>query len=346
MAYYTYSQGFRPGGFNRTATQPGRQRGLRCRAWRRTPRVASDYQYLKPAGYDSDKLINNEIGFKSEWLDHRLQVNVSVYNMDWKNAQLPLFDPVHPRQHDLRRQRPDLHGQGHRAAAGRQLFEGFTLQGSSSWNSSEQTNAPCLQSSYVAAPGDRTRRRWASASRRSRACRTPIRMACWARARRSRPRCQFNVRARYDWAMNSTTTRSCGPAPTISAACATSRRASRRATSRRRRIPDHDAAAVQDPRLHDLRCGSIGVAKDNWTAAVTAQNLTNSDAVSNISSGQFIKSEMPLRPRVINFCPGIQVLEVYVRGSAARAVAVESRADRTVRPFSWSRMNTTESSAA
>ena len=44
---------------------------------------------------------------------------------------------------------------------------------------------------------------------------------------------------------------------------------------------------------------AIGVAKDNWTAQVTGSNLTNSDASTNISSGQFIKSEIPLRPRVV-----------------------------------------------
>ena len=34
---------------------------------------------------------------------------------------------------------------------------------------------------------------------------------------------------------------------------------------------------------------------------VTGNNLSNSDAVTNISSGQFIKSEVPLRPRVLTF---------------------------------------------
>src|SRR2546430_14336270 len=38
---------------------------------------------------------NNEIGFKSEWLDHHLIVNLSGYIMKWTDIQLPLFDPVH-----------------------------------------------------------------------------------------------------------------------------------------------------------------------------------------------------------------------------------------------------------
>ena len=48
-----------------------------------------------PSGYNSDNLINNEIGFKSELFDHRLLVNVSAVPMKWENVQLSLFDPVH-----------------------------------------------------------------------------------------------------------------------------------------------------------------------------------------------------------------------------------------------------------
>jgi outer membrane receptor protein involved in Fe transport len=44
---------------------------------------------------------------------------------------------------------------------------------------------------------------------------------------------------------------------------------------------------------------TFGVSKDNWTAQITGSNLTNSDASTNTSSAQFIKSEVPLRPRVI-----------------------------------------------
>jgi hypothetical protein len=45
--------------------------------------------------------------------------------------------------------------------------------------------------------------------------------------------------------------------------------------------------------------GSFGVSKDKWTAAVTGSNLTNSDASTFTTSAQFIKSEVPLRPRVV-----------------------------------------------
>jgi hypothetical protein len=44
---------------------------------------------------------------------------------------------------------------------------------------------------------------------------------------------------------------------------------------------------------------SLGVAKDQWTVQLTGNNLSNNDASTFTSSGGFIKSEVPLRPRVL-----------------------------------------------
>src|SRR5712675_3512022 len=51
---------------------------------------------------------------------------------------------------------------------------------------------------------------------------------------------------------------------------------------------------------------AVGVAKDNWTVEFSASNLTNNDASTNTSSGQFIKTEFPLRPRVLTLNFGIK----------------------------------------
>ena len=44
--------------------------------------------------YAPDSLTNNEIGFKTECFDHRLQLNGSAYRMDWNDVQFALFDPT------------------------------------------------------------------------------------------------------------------------------------------------------------------------------------------------------------------------------------------------------------
>jgi outer membrane receptor protein involved in Fe transport len=63
MVYATYSTGFRPGGINR--------------------RVG-----VNP--YKSDTLDNYEVGVKTEWLDHRLTINMAAFLEDWNDLQYGL----------------------------------------------------------------------------------------------------------------------------------------------------------------------------------------------------------------------------------------------------------------
>ena len=66
MIYITRSEGYRPGGANRT-TQLG-------------------------ATYDADFLTSTEFGFKSISMDGRLRLNAAMYQMDWDDIQLGWFD--------------------------------------------------------------------------------------------------------------------------------------------------------------------------------------------------------------------------------------------------------------
>ena len=68
MVYATYSKGFRPGGVNRTSL-PG----------------------IGP--YQADFLKNYEIGWKTQWFDHRLRWNGAVFWEDWKNFQFSFLGP-------------------------------------------------------------------------------------------------------------------------------------------------------------------------------------------------------------------------------------------------------------
>jgi outer membrane receptor protein involved in Fe transport len=73
LFYYTWSQGYRPPGFNR---QPPDDRGM-----------------LGSNGYASDTLTNNEIGYKASLLDHRLILDGAFYKEDWNNVQESIFAP-------------------------------------------------------------------------------------------------------------------------------------------------------------------------------------------------------------------------------------------------------------
>jgi len=86
LTYFTWSQGFRPGGFNRTKTNiDGSVITLEGGG---ADHPGGPKQFFKPSGFLSDNLVNNELGFKSEFLGHRLLFNTSIYQMDWKGVQL------------------------------------------------------------------------------------------------------------------------------------------------------------------------------------------------------------------------------------------------------------------
>jgi hypothetical protein len=46
---------------------------------------------------------------------------------------------------------------------------------------------------------------------------------------------------------------------------------------------------------------ATGFVKDNWSVRVLGSNIGNSDAVTNITSGQFIRAQISVRPRVVMF---------------------------------------------
>jgi len=70
MTYATYSEGFRSGGTN----------ALRASS-------------VLPDSYESDKLKNYELGFKSTWLDNTLRFNAVAYYMQWDDMQIQVNDP-------------------------------------------------------------------------------------------------------------------------------------------------------------------------------------------------------------------------------------------------------------
>ncbi len=82
LVYATFSQGFRPGGFNRKGCNND----------------AAGSGGLSPAAcqrnrfYEPDKVNNYEIGAKLGLFDHRLQINLAAYIIDWKDIQIAAFD--------------------------------------------------------------------------------------------------------------------------------------------------------------------------------------------------------------------------------------------------------------
>ena len=132
LVYYTYSQGFRPGGFNRGSSQ-------------HLPNAAGQNQYATPITYLSDNLTNNEVGWKTMWFDHRLEVNGAVYQENWSNAQVSFFCPQCGLGNlTYNTNGPDYQVKGVELQIAANVWHGLSVNGSAAWNSGELKNSPAL----------------------------------------------------------------------------------------------------------------------------------------------------------------------------------------------------------
>ena len=291
MVYYTFSQGFRPGGFNQNGGAPHAYISL-VPGTGAPPNAA---QYIIPSSYTSDNLTNNEIGWKTEFFSHRLLWNGAVYKENWNNVQIEFFNPgvVGNLFYDTNGQDFEIKGVETQLVA--QLMDGFTLQGAAAWNSSEQTNSPALLVNNPAAPGYGT----------------PITNACnlflatckpvqnpfgtVGSPSANAPPVQFSLHARYEWHI-------AGYVPFIQAGAFHTAHSFTQAGAN---PTFHLGGTVSSSRgrfenpAYTTYDAAIGVSKDAWRFTVSCENLSNSNASTFISSQQFITAQTPLRPRVI-----------------------------------------------
>ncbi len=314
MVYYTYSQGFRPGAGNRKNSAEVKidvdpVTGLPTVGVDANPNLVK--QYRKPYIYPPDTLVNNEVGFKTEWWDHRIQLNGSLYQMDWKDVQTLIYNPPIYGNTTFGVQGPDYRIKGFELQFVARLTEGLTVQGSLSHNNASETNSPCIASVGGATSpngiggnptpaGACITQVWSAAQHMNVAVTNPL-GAVGATPAFS-PTLQYNLRLRYDWRIDEYRLF---------------------ATAGGSHIGDmanepssfQSGAGVPIPTTTWLRYdqpayttydAAFGVAKGPWSVEAYGSNLGNSDASTFTSSGQFIVAQVPLRPRVLGVKMGFK----------------------------------------
>jgi iron complex outermembrane recepter protein len=278
LVYYTWSQGFRPGAFNRN---------FACYI----PDATGVAQYCSPLAFTSDNLTNNELGWKTEFFDRRLQWNGAVYQEDWNNVQVNFFDPGVLGNVGFGTNGPNYRIRGVETSFIALITQGLTAQGGASWNSSKQTNSPYLIANNPALLANPATK--AEFGQSILSVQNPYGPPGSPSA--NSPPLQFNLRLRYEWTVNAynafaqagathtghSFTQS-GSNPSLSAGSNVS------TTNLRYENPAYSQ--------YDL---SIGVAKDAWTTEFYAQNLTNVVKSVFTSSTQFVTAEAITRPRVL-----------------------------------------------
>jgi iron complex outermembrane recepter protein len=126
LVYATFSDGFRPGGFNR---RPCRVPSTTC---------PTNADFVRLGTYVPDKVQNYEIGGKFALLDRTLQVNLAAYLIDWKNIQITVFDQNISNQ-TFTTNLLDARIKGLEGNITWRATSEFTLNGAFSYNDSEMT---------------------------------------------------------------------------------------------------------------------------------------------------------------------------------------------------------------
>jgi iron complex outermembrane receptor protein len=311
MLYYTYSQGYRPGAFNRLT-------GGRTNIWVdangvplpngvvKGPDDTKPTQFTKPLSEAPDSLLNNEIGFKSEFFEHRLQVNASAYKMDWENVQTLIYNPPVYGNTTFGLTGPNYRIKGGELQLALKPIDSVTLMANASYNNSEQTTSPCIRSSGVTpiTPANPTPAGACITQVRAGNINVPIQNALGALGSTPAfsPKLQYSLRARYDWSFNDY--KAFGQVGMTHTGDMSNQPSS---------FASGDGVVIPTTTWlrytmqgYDTFDASLGLTKGAWDVLVYGQNLANKNASTFTTSGQDIKAEVPLRPRVLGVKVGFK----------------------------------------
>jgi iron complex outermembrane recepter protein len=282
LLYATWSQGYRPGGFNR---------GANCVLDAVSPttnKYNPQHQYCVPQSYESDSLINKEIGWKTTLLGNHLQINGALYQEDWKNVQSGIFAP----QLGFGNLTVAVNGPSYRVKGAElsiiaRVTQGLTIQGSGSYNKSELVNSPVLRNNCVGVDNQcgGTLGEIITNSYVSPLVPNVAVVGIFGNQGdplANSPKLQANVRARYEWTVGKNDLYwqigAAHQGESFSSATVAFRNTMPAWTQ-------YDASA--------------GVAQGPWTIELVAANLTDINKSIYTSSTEFIQTQVPQRPRTL-----------------------------------------------
>jgi iron complex outermembrane receptor protein len=260
MAYYTWSQGFRPGGFNRAQA-----------VIKSTSPLSGIWQ--PPIAYDPDTLTNNELGWKTEWLDHRLQFNGALYQENWDNVQLSIFDPSVTGNLVFTTNGPNYRVRGAETQLVWRVAGGLTVTGSAAWNSSQNVKNLTLIGTN-GQPITNVVNPFGQLGQ-------PLALS---------PAFEGNLRARYDFRL--------GDYEAFFQIGAI-RQAHSYATANPQQTTLQGVPTNFDDPGFTIYDASAGIATGSWSTQLYAENFTDTRAILSASYAEFVKMNTINRPRTL-----------------------------------------------
>jgi iron complex outermembrane receptor protein len=267
LVYYTWSQGFRPGGFNRAQSVI-------------KPSSPIYGLFTPPLAYGPDTLTNSEIGWKSEWWNHRLLVNGAVYQEKWNGTQIAIFDPGITGNLIFTTNGPSYRVRGAELSFIARALPGLTISGAGAVNSSEVVKTLNLVNPTTGQPINIVNPFGAIGS--------PLAMS---------PPFQGNLRMRYEFPL--------GAYDGFVQVGVSHQGGSYASTDKLTKTLQGQSVAFYDPSFTTYDA-SLGLSKDEWRVQLYADNLTDARAILFSSYNDFVKAETVNRPRTLGLQFGYQ----------------------------------------
>lgn len=280
LLYYTWSQGFRAGGYNRgfspTGISPLYNGGLPFQT-----QADLHKGYIPPVGYTPDTLTNNELGWKTSWLDDRLRWNGAVYQEQWDHAQFGALDNAvtgisafNGGNYRLR---------GIETSGTVQPLAGLTLDFGLAWNRSELVR----EAQFFWADG--TLINWSLLQTYSGEKLTNP-AGTLGSALAGSPTIRGNMRLRYEWMLQSFAT---------FAQLGVVFQSNSLASTDRLQLDAQGHSNAYDLPAFTTLDGAVGFSRDGWQVQLYGQNLSDARAQLFENSAQYYTAITVNRPRTV-----------------------------------------------
>jgi len=280
LLYYTWSQGFRAGGFNRGAPSVGGPLFPGPFSWQAQANAHGGLSV--PVDYAPDNLTNNEIGWKTTWAGQRIQWNGAVYQEDWDHVQIGLL-ATGLVANLIVTNGGSYRVRGVETSVAARITSGITLDAGAAWNQS----ALVKEATFLWADGtviDFTTLQTASRQKLSNPAGTlgsPLAGA---------PPFQGHIRLRYEFPL--------GGYDAFAQIGAVHQSHSLSTTDRLGLDVQGNSTAYDLPAFTTYDA-ALGVGRDAWRLQIYAQNLTDTRAELYANYAQYFKAVTVSRPRTI-----------------------------------------------
>jgi iron complex outermembrane receptor protein len=281
LLYYTWSQGFRAGGFNRSAID------CTCSPltsgtfpWQTQASVHGSWR--PPLSFAPDSLTNNEMGWKTTWANRRIKWDGAVYQENWNHAQVAVGDPGVIGL-NLYLNGGDYRVRGIETSMEARVTTGLSIEAAGAWNQSELVR----QATFLWADGTPID---FSLLRKFNGATVPQPGGTLGSPLAGAPSFQGNVRARYDFRLIDY--------DAFAQVGAVHQSHSLSTTDQLRLDSQGHSTAYELPPFTTYDA-ALGVGEDAWQIQVYGENLTDTRAQLYANYWEYYKAITVNRPRTI-----------------------------------------------